>query len=228
MNETRHTNRDYERELQAVNEGLLAMVGRVEQMIAQATRALFDRDVALAEQVRESDRLVNDAEKHIDGQVLKILARRQPMGSDLRFLTRALKMVTDIERIGDLAANLGKMAIDLAELAGPEATVHPATERMAEIVRSMVSDAIDAFVERDTERARQVIERDDLVDELHDQVYEETLARMMAKPALVPVGIRVQECAMFLERMGDHACNLAEQVVFLVHAEDIRHPPFQG
>lgn len=220
----RHVHRDYESELRALKEQLLAMGGRVEQMIGQAARALFARDPEMAAEVREADRLVNDAEIRIDGMVLTILARRQPMGSDLRFLTRALKMVTDIERIGDLAVNMGKQAIDLAELGSPELTVHPAIERMAEVVRSMIADALDAFVERDTELARKVIDRDDEVDELHDQVFEEIMAGMIAKPELLPVGIRVQEAARFLERMGDHATNLAEQVVFLVQAEDIRHP----
>jgi len=221
----RHTHRDFESELRSLNEALLSMAGRVEQMIAQAVRALFARDVAMAEEVREADRLVNDAEKQIDGMCLRILARRQPMGSDLRFLTRALKMVTDIERIGDLAVNVSRQAIGLAQLDRPDLGVHPAIERMAEIVRSMISDALDAFVERDTELARKVIARDDEVDALHHQVYEEVLARMLAHPDILPVGIHVQEAAKFLERIGDHATNLAEQVVFLVRGEDIRHPP---
>ncbi|NVB42327.1 phosphate signaling complex protein PhoU [Pseudenhygromyxa sp. WMMC2535] len=224
----RRIHRDFESELRTLNESLLSMAGRVEQMIGQAVRALFAKDANIAQAVREADRLVNAAEIRIDGLVLKILARRQPMGSDLRFLTRALKMVTDIERIGDLAVNLGKQAIDLAELSPHDATVHPAIERMAEVVRAMIGDALDAFVERDAEGAREVIERDDEVDELHDQVYEDVLAQMIAHPEMLPVGIRVQECAMYLERMGDHACNLAEQVVFLVHAKDIRHPPEPG
>ncbi len=220
----RHTHRDFDSELRALNEALLAMGGRVEQMIGQAARALFARDSKLAAEVKEADRRVNDAEIEIDGMVLRILARRQPMGSDLRFLTRALKMVTDIERIGDLAVNLARQAIGLAQLDRPDLPVHSAIERMADIVRSMLSDALDAFVERDTALARSVIERDDQLDALHDQVCEEVLARMVARPEGLAVGLRVQEAARFLERMGDHATNLAEQVVFLVRAEDIRHP----
>lgn len=221
----RQTPRDYESELRGLKTSLLAMGGRVEQMIGQGTRALLHRDAVGGAEVRKADKAVNDAEKDIDGMVLRILARRQPMGSDLRLLTRALKMVTDIERIGDLAVNLGKLAIDLSELTTPEMTVHPAIERMAETVRSMIADALDAFVEGDTELARKVIARDDEVDELHDQVFEEVLLGMMGKSMGVAVGIRVQEAGRLLERMGDHATNLAEQVVFLVHAEDIRHPP---
>ena len=220
----RHTHRDFESELRLLNESLLTMAGRVEQMIGQAARALFSGDVEAAKQVRDADRLVNQAEKQIDGMCLRILARRQPMGSDLRFLTRVLKMVTDIERIGDLAVNLARQTIELAAPGRPPLTVHPAIERMAEVVRSMIGDALDAFVERDTELARRVIARDDEVDALDDQVRQEVLARMLAKPELLAAGIHVQEAAKFLERMGDHATNLAEQVVFLVRGEDIRHP----
>ncbi|PRP89965.1 hypothetical protein ENSA5_69060 [Enhygromyxa salina] len=220
----RHTHRDFESELRALNEALLSMAGRVEQMIGQSVRALFARDVAMAHEVRETDRLVNHAEKEIDRMCLRILARRQPMGSDLRFLTRALKMVTDIERVGDLAGSLARQAIGLAKLDRPDLGVHPAIERMAELVRSMLADALDAFVERDTALAHQVIERDKEVNALHDQVCRDVFAHMQARPEVLPVGLHVQEAAKFLERMGDHATNLAEQVVFLVHAEDIRHP----
>lgn len=220
----RHTHRDYESELQALNEALLAMAGRVEQMISQAVRAMFDRDRAAAERVRAADRLVNDAEKDIDGMCLRILARRQPLGEDLRLLTRVLKMVTDIERIGDLAVNLARQANGLAAIARPDIGVHPAIERMAEVVRSMLSDALDAFVDRNAALARNVIERDDEVDELQVQVCSDMFERMTAQPDTLGVGLHVQEASRFLERMGDHATNLAEQVVFLVHAEDIRHP----
>jgi len=221
----RHAHRDFESELRALNEALLAMAGRVEQMIGQSVRALFDRDGAAAERVRAADRLVNDAEKEIDGMCLRILARRQPMGSDLRLLTRVLKMVTDIERMGDLAVNLSRQATGLAALGRPDIGVHPGIERMAEVVRAMLSDALDAFVERDPKRARDVIARDDEVDRLQAQICADMLERMRAQPEQLGVGLHVQEAAKYLERMGDHATNLAEQVVFLVHAEDIRHLP---
>lgn len=220
----RHAHRDFESELRALNDALLSMGGRVEQMISQAAQSLFERDPAMANKVKQADRLVNEAEIEIDGMCLRILARRQPMGSDLRLLTRALKMVTDIERIGDLAVNLARQAIALAALERPDIPIHTAIERMADAVRSMLSDALDAFVERDPDLARAVIERDDEVDSLHDLVCEDAFERMLARPETLAVGLHVQEAAKFLERMGDHATNLAEQVVFLVQAEDIRHP----
>ena len=219
----RHTHRGFESDLRDLNEALLAMAGRVEQMIAQAVRALFARDPRMAAEVKRADKQVNDAEIAIDQMCLHILARRQPMGSDLRFLTRALKMVTDIERMGDLSVNLARQADGLARAGRPDLGVHPAIERMAEVVRSMLSDALDAFVDRNTELARKVIARDDEVDDLHDQICAEVLALMKAQPEVLVVGLHVTEAARFLERMGDHATNLAEQVVFLVHAQDIRH-----
>jgi phosphate transport system protein len=220
----RHTHRDFEGELSALNEALLAMAGRVEQMIGLAVRALFERDGAALEHVRNLDRLVNDAEIEIDGMCLRILARRQPMGSDLRLLTRVPKMVTDIERAGDLAVNLAKQAHGLAQIGRRDIGVNPAIERMAAVVRAMLADALDAFVERNPEQARDVIARDDEVDRLQAQVCTEMVERMTAQPDALGVGLHVLESARFLERIGDHATNLAEQVVFLVQAQDIRHP----
>ena len=220
----RHSHRGFDSELRALNEALLSMAGRVEQMIGRAVRALVGRMHGVGSELKAVDRLVNEAEIDIDRMCLGILARRQPMGSDLRFLTRVLKMVTDIERIGDLAVKIARQADGLAAANRPDLGVHPAIERMAELVRSMLSDALDAFVKRDTELARSVVERDDQVDELHDQICGEVLERMRADPGALMVGLHVQEAAKFLERMGDHATNLAEQVVFLVHARDIRHP----
>ena len=218
----RHTHRGFESELDELNEALLAMGGRVEQMIGQASRALFARDPGIAAQVKLADKPVNEAEITIDQMCLTMLARRQPMGSDLRLLTRALKMVTDIERIGDLAVKVARQAEGLARADRPDLGVHPAIERMAELVREMLSDALDAFVQRSPELAHRVIERDDEVDALHDQVCYEVLALMQEKPGALLVGLHVQEAAKFLERMGDHTTNLAEQVVFLVEGQDIR------
>jgi phosphate transport system protein len=215
---------DFDTQLLGLKEALLAMGGRVEQMIEQAAWALLTRDPTLAAEVKTADRRVNAAEIEIDGMCLQILAQNQPMGSDLRFVTRALNMVTDIERIGDLAVNMARQAMALAELQRPDLPVHTSIEHMAKLVRSMLADALDAFVERDTTLARAVIEQDDEVDALHDRVCKDVLARMLAHPEELAVGLRVLEAARFLERMGDHSTNLAEQVVFLVHAEDIRHP----
>jgi phosphate transport system protein len=215
-----HTDRVYENELKTLRERLLRMAGRVEQMIADSVRSLVEQDVQLARRTIEADRLVDRAEVETDELCLVILAKRQPVASDLRF-TLSLKMVTDLERIGDLAVNICERAIDL----GPEPPLKPWVDvpRMASIVQGMVRDAIDAFVAGDAERAQSVVDRDDELDELYTRVFRELLSTMLHDGSKVERGIHAQSVAKWLERMGDHATNLAEQVVFMVKGKDIRH-----
>lgn len=217
----KHTDREFEGELQQLRDQILLMAGRVEAMIADAMRALDDGDAALARATIRMDREVNRAEIEADELCLLILAKRQPLGSDLRFLTLALKMVTDLERIGDLAVNICERAVDLAreERLGPYDDLRQA----AAIVQSMVREAIDSFVERDAAKAAAVIERDDEVDEAYHQIFRRLLARMAADASVVERGIHIQSVAKFLERIGDHCTNIAEQVVFMVKGTDIRH-----
>jgi phosphate transport system protein len=216
-----HTNREYENELKRLRERLLRMAGRVEQMIADSVRALVEQDADLARRTIEADRLVDRAEVETDELCLVILARRQPVASDLRFITLSLKMVTDLERIGDLAVNICERAIDL----GQEPPLKPWVDvpRMAAIAQGMVRDAIDAFVAGDAERAQSVVDRDASLDELYTRVFRELLAAMLHDASKVERGIHAQSVAKWLERMGDHATNLAEQVVFMVKGKDIRH-----
>lgn len=220
-NAKRHTDREYEAELALVRERLLLMAGRVEEMIGNAVRALDERDAALARETIELDHKVNRAEMEVDELCLRILARRQPMASDLRFLTLSLKMVTDLERIGDLAVNICERAIDLkaeTRLEGFDTLV-----RMAGVVQSMVRDAIDSFVRRDADLAQQVIDRDDEVDELYHVYFRDVLAVMVVGADNVERGIHIQSVAKWLERIGDHATNLAELVIFMVKGKDVRH-----
>jgi phosphate transport system protein len=216
-----HTDREYENELKRLRERLLRMAGRVEQMIADSVRALVEQDLQLARRTIEADRLVDRAEVETDELCLVILARRQPVASDLRFITLSLKMVTDLERIGDLAVNICERAIDL----GQEPPLKPWVDvpRMAAIAQGMVRDAIDAFVAGDAERAQSVVDRDPSLDELYTRVFRELLATMLHDGSKVERGIHAQSVAKWLERMGDHATNLAEQVVFMVKGKDIRH-----
>ncbi len=218
---TQHTNREYEGELRALRENLLLMAGRVEQMIAQSVRALVERDADLARATIEEDWKVNQAEVDTDELCLLILAKRQPMASDLRFITLALKMVTDLERIGDLAVNISERAIDLST--AKTGTLYDGIPTMAAIAQKMVSDSIDAFVNEDADKAQAVIDHDNDVDDLYHQIFRDLLARMTRDPAIVQDGIHVQSVAKWLERMGDHATNLAELVVFMVKGKDIRH-----
>ncbi len=216
-----HTDRVYESELKRLRERLLKMAGQVEQMIADSVQALVERDVELARRTIDADHLVNRAEVEADELCLVILARRQPVASDLRFITLALKMVTDLERIGDLAVNICERVIDL----GQDPPLKPWVDvpHMASIVQGMVRDAIDAFVAGDADRAQSVIERDHALDELYTRVFRELLSAMLNDASKVSRGIHAQSVAKWLERMGDHATNLAEQVVFMVKGKDIRH-----
>lgn len=223
----RHIDRDFERELGDLRERLLRMAGQVESMIADAVRAYMTRDVELAKRTIDADPQVNRAEVEADALCLQILARRQPVASDLRFVTLALKMVTDLERIADLAVSVANRAIALAEIDQP-LPPHPDMERIADTARGMVRDAIDAFVARDGEKARSVLMRDDEVDDLYHGLFRDLLADMRAGRASVDAGILVQASAKFLERIADHATNLAEEVIFLVDGTDVRHKGKRG
>ena len=219
---TRHTDREYEAELQALKDKLLLMAGHVEKMIHDAVQAISTRNGELARRTVLCDRAVNRLERSIDEDCLLILAKRHPMASDLRFVTLALKMVVDLERIGDLAVNVCERAIDLA----PFPPLVPTTdlETLAGHVIAMVKDAMDAFVARDAERAHHVIAQDDQVDEGYHQFFRSVLSLMRSGPDdAVERGIHLQSVAKFLERMADHATNVAEQVIFWVEGTDVRH-----
>ena len=174
MNE--YTDQGYANELREIRARLLLMVGRVEKMIGESVDALVNRDIKKGEAVIAQDGSVNQDEVDLDAMCLTLLACRQPMASDLRFVTFAMKMVTDLERIGDLAVNLSERAIDLAQ--EPPLAPYHKIPRMGVVVRSMVRDAIDAFVEKDAAKARDVLTRDDEVDELYHSVFRELLDLM--------------------------------------------------
>ncbi len=216
-----HTDREYERELSALREQLLVMGAKVEDMLARSMQALVGKDTALAHRQIERDREIDALEVAIDEHCLHILAKRQPVASDLRFITMALKIVTDLERIGDLGVNICERAIELC--AEPPLKPYIDLPRMAEAVEAMVRDALDAFVVMDAERAKQVIDRDHMVDAYYGQVFRELLTYMMADAGAINRAIKLQAIAKYLERAGDHATNLAEMVIFMARGKDIRH-----
>lgn len=216
-----HTDRAYEKQLEELRERLLRMAGRTEQMIANAVRALITRDEQLAAATVDADHAVNRLEVETDELCLVILAKRQPLASDLRFITLALKMVTDLERIGDLAVNISERAIDLAR--STQRLPLPDISPMATTVQSMVHDAIEAFVAADATRAEAVIKRDQQVDREYTRVFRAVLEQMTQDPTQIADGIHVQSVVKWLERIGDHATNLAELVIFMVRGKDIRH-----
>ena len=221
MTQKRHTDREYENELGRVRDNLLRMSGRVEQMIAEAVRAVLDGDVLLARRVIEEDHKVNRLELDTDDLCLLLLARRQPLGSDLRFITTAMKMVTDLERIGDLCVNIAERCLALAGQR-PDAFA-AALGQMAEADQAQLREAIESLVTRDPVRAQQIFARDDAVDRTYSEVVREVQRSIQGDMAFLERGVHVLAVAKFLERIGDHVTNLAELVIFLVHGKDVRH-----
>lgn len=218
---SQHTDRAFEAELTLLRGRVQRMAERADEMIGDAVRALVQGDVALARQTAARDRAVNQDEVDIDAQCLAMLARWQPMASDLRFIFACSKMATDLEHISDLAVNICERAEDLATrgFAGPF-TYLP---HMSEVGREMLRDAASAFVHSNADLAQQVLTRDDEIDDLHHQVVSTQTERIRSGDVDVREGIAVQNVARFLENVADHATAIAEHVIFMVHALDVRH-----
>jgi len=215
------TDREYNSELDKLHDQLLLMGAKVEEMISASMEALVKRNSELARRTIVSDRDVNRMEVEIDDLCLRILARRQPVASDLRLIATGLKIVTDLERMGDSAVNICERVVEL----NTEPVLKPYVDipRMAEIVQTMVRDALDAFVNKESQRAAEVVERDRLVDAYYGQVFRELLTYMMEDPRNIYRAVRAQSVAKYLERIGDHATNVAEMVIFMVGGKDVRH-----
>jgi phosphate transport system protein len=219
---TTHTDKAYEAELTALRDRLLEMGGLVERAIAASVRAITERDSALAEDVKVRDREINRMEVDIDGACRRILALRQPAASDLRFITTALKIVTDLERMGDLAVNIADRALDLnqAPALGP---LHDLS-KLADLSEAQLKKALDAFVTRDVSQAEQVLGGDELLDALYLKIFNDLLGRMMEDSRSIRRATSLMFAAKHLERFGDHATNLAEMVIYMVRGTDVRHP----
>jgi phosphate transport system protein len=211
----------FEDDLRALKNRLLSMGALVEERARQAVQALMERRTELAEQVIAGDQEVNDLQIEIDDRCLKLLALQQPMASDLRLITAAMKINADLERIGDQAVNIAENAAQL--LAHPPLKPWLDLPRMAEIAQQMTRDALDSFVRRDVGLARSVLQRDDEVDQLKDQNFRVLLTYMMADPGTIERALALILVARNLERIADHATNIAEDVIFLVEAKDVRH-----
>jgi phosphate transport system protein len=216
-----HTNREYEQELGRLRNQLLLMGTKVEESIQGSIRALTRRESSLAEKIIGADKAIDQLELEIDESCMQTLARRQPVASDLRFITIALKLVTDLERIGDLGVNICERVIELN--AEPPLKPYVDMPNMAREVQEMLHEALDAFVEADADRAERVIERDRNVDDYYNQIVRELLTYMMEDPRNVFRALRSQSIAKHLERIGDHITNLGEMVIFMVKGKDIRH-----
>ena len=213
--------RHFHEQLDALEQMLLAMGGLAQEQITSAMRALQQRDDALARQVIDRDRRVNTYDVDIDDMCIKLIALHQPAGGDLRFITTAMKIVTDLERIGDQAVNIAQRVLELNR--EPEPTPSIDLSRMIECAQRMVQQSLDAFVARDTGLARQVCGEDAEVDALKEQVFREMLAFIMEQPRATPRAVRLILISRFLERVADHATNIAEMVVYMVEGKMVRH-----
>jgi phosphate transport system protein len=217
----RHISKQYERELKALREKILAMGNRLVDMIDQTMHALVERDSDLATEMIEFDHEINRFEVEIDEMSLNIIALRQPAASDLRFITLALKVTTDLERVGDLCVNIAERTLELNK--EPQLKPYLDLPKMAEATTSMIRDSLEAFLRRDDQLAMQVTARDDVVDNLNEQVFRELLTFMLEDPKTITRATRLTFISKYLERMADHATNIAEMVIFMVKGKDIRH-----
>jgi phosphate transport system protein len=213
--------RHFHEELEGLKQTLLAMGGLVENQIRRSMRALLERDDVIAQEVIDRDRQVNTYDVEVDEQCVNLLALHQPAAGDLRFITTAMKIVTDLERIGDQAVNIAQRALELNR--EPQLKPYIDLPRMADRAQRMVKESLDAFVAGDTALARQVCAADAEVDALKEQIFRELLTFMMEDPRTVSRAIRVILISRFMERVADHATNIAEMVIYLVEGKMVRH-----
>ncbi len=216
-----HIYKAFDVELKELKERLLYEGGLVEKAIREAIQALLERNSDMARRVIDSDDIVNAKEVEIDEFCLKLLALRQPAARDLRFITTAIKINYDLERIGDMAVNICERVLELNQ----EAQLKPYIDlpNMAETVELMVKESLDAFVREDVELALKVTRDDEKVDQLLDQIFRELLTYMIENPKTISRATRILFISKYLERMADHAVNIAELVIFMVEGKIIRH-----
>ena len=219
------SHRHFDEELADLKTTLVRMAGLTEDQIDKALTALVTRDSALARQVIERDHQVNTLDVEIDEDCIRLLALHQPAARDLRLVTTAMKISTELERISDLAENISERAIELNE--EPQLKPYIDIPMMGKMARAMVKESIDAFVKDDSTIARKVLANDDFVDDLMEQIFRELLSFMIEDTRTITRAIRLSFIAKYLERIADHATNIAELVVYLVEGKIIRHtiPP---
>lgn len=218
----KHTSKQFTEELEEVREQVLIMGGLVEQQIADGVHALVEGDGALGEEVARSDYMVNRMEVEIDEQCTRILARRQPQAGDLRLVLAIAKTITDLERIGDEAEKIGRKASRLAIKRRPAGAFHQ-IDVLGRHVREMVRDALDAFARMDVSAALQVVHRDTAVDAEYEGVVRQCITYMMEDPRTIRDMLDVMWSVKALERIGDHATNIGEYIIYFVQGKDVRH-----
>jgi phosphate transport system protein len=221
MSLRQHTSQEFEAELTSVRERLLAMGRQVDQVLESSGKALLERDSELANRIILGDQETDSMEMEIDRLCLEILARRQPVAGDLRLLTSALKLVVDLERIGDMGVSIAARVVELGR--EPPLTPYEDLLRMLTTAREMVTEALGALANEDVARASRVIDKDEVVDAYYTQIFNDVLSRMRESPDNLSRATRIQAISKYIERIGDHATNVAERVIFILTGEDIRH-----
>jgi len=221
MPDREHTSKHYEQQLRELKDKLLLMSHQAEQMISDAIRALVERKPSLAEEVIQRDDQLDKLEIAIDNTCYEVLALEQPVARDLRFIATALKIVKDIERIGDIAVNIAERGLELIQ--EPELKRLVDLPIMADAAQKILKESLDAFVNSDADLAEKVITNDNIVDDLYEQIFRELLTYMLEDPRAISRAIKLIFIAKHLERVGDHSANIAEMVIFLVRGQDIRH-----
>ncbi|HUG68422.1 MAG TPA: phosphate signaling complex protein PhoU [Pirellulaceae bacterium] len=219
---TKHLQRD----LESVYNDLLSLSAKVEEMIDQAALALIERRHDLAAKVITADEAVDRREVRIEEECLKILALHQPVAIDLRRIASVMKINNDLERIADLAVNIAERSLSLDEF--PHFPVPQKMSRMVSLATQMVRDSLDAFVDLDTSAAKRIMSMDDSIDELNVEVIQELQSLMQSQPEMVVPALHCFSASRHIERIGDHATNIAEDVIYLVAGDIVRHKPIQS
>ena len=213
--------RQFDKELKSLKEKLLKMASLAEESIAMAVSSLKERKEELAQKVFNGEETINLLDIEIDRLTLRLLALRQPMAVDLRFITSAMRIASELERIGDQSVNIAQRALDLLKL--PLLKPLMDIPRMASLAQNMVKDSLNAFVNRDEKLARDVCQRDDEVDDLNDQIFRELLTYMMQDPSTISRAVDLILVGRHLERIADHATNISEDVIYYVKGKTIKH-----
>jgi len=219
---SRHTSQQFNAELEDIRGKVLKMGGLIEEQLTNALTAIVDGDSKLGELVMTNDFKVNALEVEIDEECNQILVRRQPAASDLRFVIAVIKTITDLERMGDEAERVGRMAVQLAERERPK-NQYGEIRHLGEMVKRVVHDALDAFARTDAEAAMNTREKDLDVDNEYESIMRQLITFMMEDPRQIPRTIAVMWSVRSLERIADRACNICEYVIYLVKGRDIRH-----
>lgn len=213
--------REFDAELQDLKKKVLVMGSLVQTMLSDSLTALVTRDTSLASSIDARDNEVDRMEISVDELAVRIIALRQPAASDLRLIIAALKIIKDLERVGDIAVNVAERVVELN--AEPQLNLHIDLPRMVDAVQAMIRDSLDAFVNDDAELAQKVLDADEFVDNLNVQIFHELLTFMLGDTKAINRATRLIFITKYLERAADHATNVAEEVIFAIQGRDVRH-----